>query len=463
MSTTTALRSPSRITKKIATHQLADRSKPLSLRKNFSWTAFSSVFYNFCQFCLLVALTKLGTTEMAGLYTIGLAVTAPVMIFFGTNLRAVIVSDVRRECPFGVYLTFRLISLFLAMSAIFAITMAVGYQFETMLIIMMVGVAKSVEAISAIFFGYFQQNERMDQIAISRIAKGVLSIVFFIDGFWTSGSVLGGVVGLATAWMLTLLFFDIPRAVILAHHRVIFQNAPMERFWPVWSTHHMKKIFKLSTQVGVVVMLTSLHVNIPRYFVEAFEGSSALGIFGPMSYFMVLGNEVVLALGQSAAPIMARLYVNGDRTAAIRLLLQQKAVAALVGISGVVLAAAAGPWILTVAFGPEYAQHSQMLLILMITSGITLMASFSSMFLTATRSFWIQIPVRICSTSAMAFFCYLLVPTHGIIGAATAMLFGTLVHAGLALSATIFILHRMPEAPSVADFPRTLAGQNANN
>ncbi|MGD9126511.1 MAG: oligosaccharide flippase family protein [Planctomycetia bacterium] len=433
-----------------------DRSKPLTLRANFSWTAFGSVFYNICQCSLFIVIAKIGCTEMAGQYTIGLAFTAPIMIFFGSNLRAIIVSDVRRECPIGGYMTFRLISLVVAMSLILTIALSSDYRLETMLIILAVGLAKCIEGISAIFFGYFQQNERMDQIAVSRIAKGVLSILFFAVGIWISGTVLGGVLGLALAWLSTLLFFDIPRAFALARHRVLHQNAPMERFRPCWNWPQLKKLFLLSLPIGITVMLISLNVNIPRYFIEVFHGETTLGIFGPLSYFMVLGNEVVLALGQSAAPRMARYYVHGNRGAIVRLLLREKAVGAVFGISGVVLAALAGSWALTLAFGPEYAKYSHVFLLLMLTSGINLVFGFCRMFLTAARAFWIQIPIRICSVSTMALSCLIFIPSDGISGAAIAMLLSASVHATLVTVATIFVLRRMPTANTEATQPHTL-------
>ena len=441
--------------------RVVDRSKPLTLCANFSWTAFGSVFYNFCQFCLFIVIAKIGCTEMAGQYTIGLAVTTPIMIFFGANLRAIIVSDVRRECQVGGYLTFRLMSLAVAMSLILGIVFYSGYRYETAFIVIAVGLAKCIEGISAIFFGYFQQNERMDQIAISRTAKGILSIVYFSVGMWISGTVLGGVFGLALAWLTTLLFFDIPRARTLASHRVIHQNATMERFWPEWNSQQLKKLFLLSLPIGITVMLVSLNANIPRYFVEMFRGEATLGIFGPLSYFIVLGNEVVLALGQSAAPRMAKFYVHKDRSAAVQLLLREKAVGVVFAIIGVTLAALFGPWALTHALGPEYAQYSQVFLLLMLTSGINLVFGFSSMFLTAARAFWIQIPIRVSSVLTMTACCWVLVPSYGILGAGIAMFFSAVVHSTLAVCAASYILLRMETTNKDASHPLLLAIENA--
>ena len=124
-------------------------------------------------------------------------------------------------------------------------------------------------------------------------------------------------------------------------------------------------------------MLVSLNANIPRYFVEMFRGEATLGIFGPLSYFIVLGNEVVLAFG----PVGRRrewpsfMYIK-DRSAAVQLLLREKAVGVVFAIIGVTLAALFGPWALTHALGPEYAQYSQVFLLLMLTSGINLVFGF---------------------------------------------------------------------------------------
>jgi hypothetical protein len=55
---------------------LAAPTGGLSLRKNFSWTFVGNVVYAACQWGILVALAKLGTPEMVGQFTLGLAVAA---------------------------------------------------------------------------------------------------------------------------------------------------------------------------------------------------------------------------------------------------------------------------------------------------------------------------------------------------------------------------------------------------
>src|SRR5512143_2641504 len=69
----------------------------LSLRRNFSWTLAGNIVYAGCQWGVLVILAKLGTPEMVGQFALGLAVTAPVIIFANLALRGVQVTDANRQ------------------------------------------------------------------------------------------------------------------------------------------------------------------------------------------------------------------------------------------------------------------------------------------------------------------------------------------------------------------------------
>ena len=86
-------------------------NKPLSLARNFSWTLIGSGLYAFCQWGMLVVLAKLCSTQMVGQFALGLAITAPVFMFAGLNLRTVQVTDARRDFQFGDYLGLRLLSI----------------------------------------------------------------------------------------------------------------------------------------------------------------------------------------------------------------------------------------------------------------------------------------------------------------------------------------------------------------
>src|SRR5438093_329611 len=126
-----------------------------SLRRNVAWAAIGNAGYAACQWGVLIVLTKLTTAADVGRFALGLAVTAPVMIAAGLQLRMVQATDARGEYPFGVYLGLRLVTTALAFATIGIIAISAGYRGDTLLVITFVALAKAFEAVSDIIFGLF--------------------------------------------------------------------------------------------------------------------------------------------------------------------------------------------------------------------------------------------------------------------------------------------------------------------
>lgn len=179
----------------------ADSGSPSpSIRRSALWTGLGDAFYAVCQWGILVILARMGTPEMVGQFALASAVTAPVIIFANLGLRQLQSTDARNQFQFRDYVAMRLASTLLAISTI--AVLAFQYRIDTALTILMFGIAKCVEAISDVVYGLLQKHERMDLITISLILKGVTSAAGFAVGIILIGGVLGGVVGLAVAWLL---------------------------------------------------------------------------------------------------------------------------------------------------------------------------------------------------------------------------------------------------------------------
>ncbi len=311
--------------------------KPMTMRRNFSWTFTGNVVYAACQWGMLVVLAKLGSPEMVGQFTLGIAVTAPVVMFTNLQLGVIQATDARHQYLFGDYLGLRLSSTGLALLIIVGITLAAGYRLETSLIILVVGLAKAFESISDVFYGLIQQHEQMNRIAISMMIKGSLSLLLLGVGVYLTGSVLWGAVGLAIAWALVLVGYDIRSGALMLNTspRTLQGEVPRPDMAvplrPRWQLLKLRKLVWLSLPLGFVMMLISLNTNIPRYFIERSLGERQLGVFAAIAYLMVAGNMVVNALGQSACPRLAKYYAAGNSTAFRKLVLNLVGIGALPG------------------------------------------------------------------------------------------------------------------------------------
>jgi O-antigen/teichoic acid export membrane protein len=428
----------------------AKRAIGLSLRANFSWTFVGNVVYAGSQWGMLTVLAKLGSPEMVGRFALGLAITAPVIILAHLCLRAVQATDAKREYLFGDYLGLRLITTPLALLVIAGVIFVAGYRWQTALAILIMGLAKAFESVSDVFYGLFQQYERMDYIAKSRMIKGPLSLAALGVGIHLTGNLIWGVVGLMAAWAITLLSYDIHNGVLLlkASSHMPAGAMPEEpnvtvALQPRWAIGTLSKLAWLALPLGLTMMLISLNTNIPRYFIERLWGERELGIFAATAYLMIAGRTIVDALGQSASPRLAKYYAAGDIAAFRTLLLKLVGIGVLLGSAGVLVALVAGRQILTLLYRPEYAEHADLFLWLMLAAAIGYVDSFLGYGLTAARYFKIQPFIFGVSAVVTATLCVLLVPEHGVLGAALALVIVHCARTTMMFVGNVYAIHAL--------------------
>lgn len=405
---------------------LPSRLPGLSLRVNFSWTFAGNAVYAACQWGMLVLLAKLGSPEMVGQFALGLAITAPVMMFANMDLRSIQATDARNEYRFADYLSLRLIMVVLALLIIVGIALGSGYPLATLLVILALGLAKGFEAISDIFYGLLQRYERMDRVARSKMLKGVLSLVALGIGVALTGSVFWGALGLAAVWALLLLTYDVRSGRLVLqdgtpHNQTVAQQFAVHTHAPI-----LFRLTRLALPLGLVMLMISLNANIPRYFIEGHLGQHELGIFSALAYLMVAGRMVIEALGQSASPRLAKYYAAGDGAAFVRLLGKLAGLGLLVGSGAIAAALVAGEPLLALLYQPEYARQD-LFIWLMVAAALFYVASFLGEGMTAARYIRIQTVLFAAVTGATFLACFWLVPLHGLLGAAFALIVAALL------------------------------------
>jgi O-antigen/teichoic acid export membrane protein len=173
--------------------------------------------------------------------------------------------------------------------------------------------------------------------------------------------------------------------------------------------------------LGAVLMLVSLNTNIPRYAIEHHLGLRELGAFAAVVSFVTAGSTVVNALGQAATPRLARHFSIGDAAGFLRLAGKLGASVIGLGAAGVAAAFLLGPWVLTIAYRPEYADYSGLLVWVMGAAIPIYLAGVLGYAVTATRAFDAQAPLFAVVAAVCGIASWLLVPRLGLGGAAVAL------------------------------------------
>lgn len=404
----------------------------LTIRSNFFWTFAGNVVYAGCQWGMLVAIAKIGSPEMVGRFVLGLALTAPVIMLTNLQLGVVQATDAKREYSFGDYLGLRIVATVVAVPVIMGIALASHRDTETVLTILAITIAKAFEAVSDIFYGLFQQRERLDRSSKSMILKGVLSLAAFAAALYVTRTILWGAVALAVVWATLLVVYDIPwGARLLRADSAALPGTDHRRLRelvrPRFERPMLMKLVRLALPLGIVGMLMSLQTNIPRYFVEHFMGVRKLGIFAGVAYLMMLGRLLIIALGQSASPRLARYYADGNGRAYRWLFVRLTAIGVALGAAGILIVSLAGRQLLTMLYSPIYAQYANVFTLTMIAAGISYVALFVRNAITAARYFTVQMPLLIGITIVLTLCSLRLIPVYGLTGAAWALIAAAIV------------------------------------
>jgi glycosyltransferase involved in cell wall biosynthesis/O-antigen/teichoic acid export membrane protein len=407
---------------------------PLSLRKNFSWTLVGNVIYVGCQFLMLSVLARIGGPTMVGLFALGLALTEPIILFANLSLRSVLATDAKDLFSFADYLGLRLTTTTLALLVIAAVAFVSDYRGEALAVIVAIGVAKAFDAVSDVCYGLLQQQERMDRIAKSMMLKGPLGLVAFASAVALTGGLLWGVVALAAVRAVTMLTFDLGNVITTLRRTRTTHEATehgrrnaLKAARPRWDRRTLTALVRLSLPLGMVILLVSLATNIPRYFLAQSAGPAALGIYATMVYFVMAGDTLAKALGQASVPRLAAYHAAGNVNAFRRLLSRLLIVALVVGLGGIVGAAVAGAPMLRLLFGNEFAQHADVLILVMTIGAITFVGDYLGVAITAMRRFSAQVWVHLVEVMVLIAASAVLVRNGGLVGAAWATLLGALI------------------------------------
>jgi len=398
----------------------------LSLKANFSWTLVGNIVYAGCQWAMLSVLAKLGSVEMVGQFALGLAVATPIIVFANLNLQSVQATDVHDEFEFGIYLALRLLMLCAAGLVMTAICLFGRCSGDTAVVVMGVTLAKIVESLGELFYGLFLRHERMDFVAVSRIAKGVVSVGFFAVTLYLTQSLLWAVLAQAVAFALPLFWYDVRcGSHILAGTQKDSQSAFFGLFGrhipvPRWDLKQIRRLTLLALPLAIATVLVSLGVNVPRYFVAYYCGKTELGYFVALVYVTTVLDMIVRPLVTVAMPRLA-VYFQKNPAAYIRCLAKIVAIVAVLGLLAIMTTLGLGREILRFLYAEEYANYRSEFVAITVSAAITAIATVLSIAGTSARLFRWQMFVYAINLVLVSGASVLFIPEKALYGAILAL------------------------------------------
>ena len=356
------------------------RLSPLSLKVNFAWTFLGNALVAVFQLLLMALLLREAGDATTGQYILALAISAPVFMFAGLDLRTLQATDSNGEVRFVEYLSLRLISGSIALALVPAIAIAWGYRADTLAVIAGVGLGRFFLLISDTFNGLMQQSERMDRVAHSIVLKGILSAIVLGATFLASGSLVAAVFAEAAIRLLVLVLYDLPLGCQLVREQGA-ETISLASLRTV-DALRLRKLTLRSLPLAFKVMLVSLDTHVTRYFVTGMASLSAVGVFGPIASGAGSASMVGKALNQSVSAKLGRLATAGEPRPFVQFVRRVQLLYLILGIAGVGFTMLAGGPLLAIV-RPDLLAYQTVLTLIVVSVALDLQNGIVDMSLVA--------------------------------------------------------------------------------
>lgn len=349
--------------------------KQLSIKANMLWNSIGSLFNMVCQWAITVLIVRLADNyDAAGVYSLSMSVYTTFSQVAQYRTYTVQVSDVKGEYSSGEYLAFRLLT------GVGAFILAMSYSLATcrLTVIPTIGlyfVYRLAGLLVDVFHASDQMCHRMDYIGKSLILQGLSGIVIFTVCFGFTGS-LELTLALMAATVVTIgLVYDYPRTSSLVQID----------FGIKWS--RARGLLIKCAPIVVAGIASSAAPSIPRQYLSASMGDSALGI-----YASVAAPVAIIQMGASYIynPLLGYLstaYAERDFRGFYRLFFLTFVGIVALGVVCAIGLEFLGPLLLTLVYGESILDYVYLLQPLVLCAVVTGVGWFINDLLIAIRNF----------------------------------------------------------------------------
>ena len=396
---------------------------------NIAYTFVGNMVGAFIKWLLLILIVRFTNPEMVGYYTFAIALTSPVMLFANMRLRLRYV--VEDDLYFKDLKKLRLILDVLCTVIIILIT--VIFLRDYLLITLLISISKVLDLRSDLLYGILQKSEDFKVISLMMIGKNSLIITLFGISIVLTKNLYISIVCQIIAQIVWLLLIE-----NRAQKRINESNYIKSDKKIIFS------IFIAGLPLGIVQLLNSYNILIPRYVIEKYLSLEAVGIFASISYILTIIGIFMNALSQNFIVSVKRDVANNNFGKVKKFVNQNSLLAALVlgGIS-ILSTYFFGGFFINLVYGEAYARHSFILVIISISIIFNFLTWMYDTALMALKIYNFQLIVSITTLIVSIIVSFISIINFGLLGAAWAIVIITFVQALIRYIIVNYKLSRM--------------------
>ena len=308
------------------------------------------VLYAFTQWFVLFMLARFGGDAESGIYVAALATTAPIFMLFDLNLRVSRSTDHQHGEQYRTYVGIRFCCLVLAV-AVSLLTCLFLYDSRIGVFIAII-LYRVGESISNLSFGGYQRMQVSDRIGKTLTVKGFVALSVLGVLIPLTGNAIYAALAMAIISFWFALLRDLPNAWKMNEPDCKLSVGSVALAMKDFEAS--RRIVRRSLPLGFDAFISSLAFNSPRYAIQYWVGTSALGVFGVLSQFAWSLQLLVGAVGHAGVSVLSKHRMDNNRKQFWRLFNRMLASSAIAGVIAVAAGSIVIPRVIGYFLGPQY-------------------------------------------------------------------------------------------------------------
>lgn len=377
------------------------------------------------QWLQVILITRLLGIHEVGMFSYYLALTGP-LVLFSRFMLAVLVPT-QRKLPYGyvIFHEFRNITNYAFIIASMAVMLFVDLGMYERLCLIIFVLYKFYENKEEFIYTENIAESNIGFMARSKIYKSMLTIALFAAAAFLTESFAMVITSLLVSQMLIYYMYD-------KGHSLSAKRPKVGIRW-----REFRNIFLLGIGLSVVEVLNSLVTNAPRYVLEHFHGVESLGIFATIMYFMIITNNIVVAINQSVVAGLSKEAASGARTF-YRSFFRLCGMFLVLIVIGEAVLLTFGNAILVYVYGEAFAGYGRELLLLGVLLIFTVYTKLFEMALSIFNIYNMQLVLQGTTFIAAIALSFILIIPYGLTGAFLVAIFTYMI---LAAGQVIVLVH----------------------
>lgn len=348
-----------------------------NIKKEFIWNSLGSGLTSFCSLFFLIIANRINGINIAGTFNF---CYATICIFYCIAVycgRTYQVTETDKNISNNDYIKSRIISTLLMLFITIVFAVINRYDFIKFSIFIILALMKIIEAISDVYHGILQKNNRLDIVGKSLFIRSILDIlVFFIIEYFTKNIILASL-SMVIISLIIFIFID-------------KKNANKYIIAEKYSKSSIIKIFKYGFFAFAFTFIANYLVNAPRYAIDSLMSSKFQTIFGiivmPASIIMLI-NQLIIQ------PLIMKLknyYKNKDKNNFVKIILILCIITTIIGVFSMIIAYFIGIPILNLLYGIDLTAYKTNLIIVLVGATLYTLSTILSNALIVLRKTKVQ-------------------------------------------------------------------------